>query len=64
MPTNKKLFRKHEEALKIEGTEEVSEVGLPRGESSKELIRKWSNLNIVRGCFPLVASVLGTWVTI
>lgn len=64
MSTNKKLFAKHKEALKVEGTEEVSEVGLPKGESSKQLIQKWSNLNVVRGCFPLVAAVLGTWVTI
>lgn len=64
MPTNQKLFGKHEEALKIKATEEVSEEGLPKGETSKELIQKWSTLNIVRGCFPLVAAAMGTWVTI
>ena len=64
MSTNKKLFRKHDEAMAVQGSEEVTEVGLPKGESAKELVDWWSTLNVVRGCFPLVAAALGVWATV
>ena len=64
MPTIKKLFKKYDEAKAIQGTEEVKEVGLPKGETSKELIDWWSTLNVVRAGFLLFAAGLGTWATV
>lgn len=61
MPTNRKLFKKHEE---IERNPEISETGVAKGESAGELIRSWSKMNIVRGCFPLVAAALGAWASL
>ncbi|KAL9125952.1 MAG: hypothetical protein Q9217_004912 [Psora testacea] len=64
MPTNKKLFRKNDEAAAVSGNEDITEVGLPKGESAKELIDRWSTLNLVRGFMPLVGAVLGVWATV
>ena len=64
MPTNKNLFKKDDDTKSVEGTEGVSEVGLPKGESARELITRWSLLNIVRGFMPLSAAVLGTWISL
>ena len=64
MPTNKKLFKKYDEAATVTGSEEITEVGLPRGESAKELIDWWSTMNVARGFMPLVGAVLGVWATI
>lgn len=63
-PTNEKLFRKHAEMKNLSVEEKATEVGLPKGESSKELVDKWGTLNLVRGAFPLVGAVLGTWATL
>lgn len=63
-PTNEKLFRKHAEMKNLSVEEKATEVGLPKGESSKELIDKWGTLNFVRGAFPLLGAVLGTWATL
>ena len=64
MPTNKKLFRKHEEAMAVQENEEITEVGLPKGQSSKELVDWWGTMNVVRACFPLGAAALGVWATV
>ena len=64
MPTNKKLFKRFDES-KVLGEDEIKpEVGMPSGESTKELILKWSNMNIIRGFMPLVGAVLGVWVSV
>ena len=63
-PTNVKLFKKYEEMKELSIKEEATEVGLAKGESTKELVDKWGALNVVRGLFPLVSAVLGTWVTL
>ena len=65
-PTNEKLFKKYEESKALEGSgkESVVEAGLPKGESSKELIDRWGMLNVIRGCMPLVAAVLGTYISL
>lgn len=64
MPTNKKLFQKVEDAKAMGDGEAATEVGLPKGESAKELIQWWSTMNIARGFMPLVGAILGLWVTI
>jgi len=61
MPTNKKLFRKFDDAQAMREKEEATEVGLPKGESTKELIDWWGTMNVVRGVMPLIGTVLGTW---
>ena len=64
MPTNKKLFKKNEEAAAMKGQEEVSEAGLPKGESAKELIDWWSTMNVARGIMSLAGAALGIWAAI
>ena len=64
MPTNKKLFKKHDEIKGAEGSAEITESGVAEGQSAGELIKSWSNMNIVRGCFPLVAAALGAWASL
>lgn len=64
MPTNKKLFKRFDDSKSLGENEIKAEVGMPSGESSKELIQKWSNLNIIRGFMPLVGAVLGVWVSV
>ena len=64
MPTNKKLFKKYAESQTVKGTEQIAEVGLPKGESSKELVEKWGNLNYIRGCMPLVGALLGAYISL
>ena len=64
MPTNRKLFGKCEEIEGAEGGKEMTEAGVAGGESAGELIRKWSRMNIVRGCCPLVAAALGAWASL
>ena len=63
-PTNVKLFKKYDDMKELSIKEEATEVGLAKGESTKELVDKWGALNVVRGLFPLVSAVLGTWVTL
>lgn len=64
MPTNRKLFKKHDEMKGLEVGKKATEVGLANGESAKELVDRWGVLNVVRGVFPLVGAVLGLWVTL
>ena len=64
MGTNRKLFGKCDEMAGLEAGAKVTEVGLKRGESVKELVDKWGMLNLGRGVFPLVGAVLGLWVTL
>ena len=64
LPTNNKLFRKCEETEKIKATEEVSEDGVPKEETARELVSKWGKLNYVRGCMPLAAALLGTYISL
>lgn len=44
--------------------EKATEVGLAKGESTKELVDRWGILNLGRGLFPLVGAVLGLWATL
>lgn len=68
MPTNKKLFARFDESKALgEGKgdgEGKTEEAVPKGESTKEMIQWWSSMNIIRGCMPLIAAVLGVWVSI
>ena len=63
MPTNKKLLQKKEKVDNLGAKEELMEVGLPRGESSKELIQKWNTLHLGRVVFTLVSVSVGMWAT-
>ncbi|KAK4691861.1 hypothetical protein P7C71_g5232, partial [Lecanoromycetidae sp. Uapishka_2] len=64
MSTNKKLFKKYEEMKGLSLSEKATEVGLPKGESTKELVDRWGALNVGRGFLPLVGAVLGLWATL
>ena len=64
MPTNKKLFKKYDDMKGLGITEKATEVGLAKGESTKELVQRWGMLNIGRGMFPLVGAILGLWSTL
>ena len=64
MPTNKKLFKKVEETKDLSVQEKATEVGVPKGESTKELIDHWATLNFVRGVLPLLGASLGAWTTV
>ena len=64
MYTNRKLFKKHDEMKGLEVGEKATEVGLAKGESTKELVDKWGILNVGRGLFPLIGAVLGLWATL
>ena len=64
MSTNQKLLKKHDEMKGLDVGEKATEVGLAKGESTKELIDRWGMLNLGRGMFPLVGAVLGLWATL
>jgi len=64
MPTNRKLFTKYDEMKGLSVQEKATDVGLARGESTKERVDRWGALNLVRGMFPLVGAVLGLWATL
>lgn len=64
MPTNRKLFKKHDEMKGLDVGEKATEVGLAKGESAKELVDRWGMLNLGRSVFPLVGAVLGLWATL
>lgn len=63
-PTNVALFRKYDERKNLGVDEKATEVGLAKGESTKELVDTWATLNVVRGLFPLAGAVLGMWTTL
>jgi len=63
-PTNVALFRKYDEMKNLGLEEKATEVGLAKGESTKELVDRWGTLNLVRGLLPLMGAVLGTWTTL
>ena len=64
MPTNRKLFKKHDEVKNLDMSDKFKELGSANGESTKELVDKWGMLNLGRGAFPLVGAVLGLWTTL
>ena len=64
MSTNRKLFKKHDEMKGLDVGEKATEVGLAKGESTKELVDRWAMLNVGRGLLPLVGAVLGLWATL
>lgn len=64
MSTNRKLLKKHDEMQGLDVGEKATEVGLAKGESTKELIDRWGMLNLGRGMFPLLGALLGLWATL
>ena len=61
---NAKLLAKAEEMESLDAKDEVTEVGLPKGESAKELVDWWGVLNLGRGVFSLLGAVLGAWASL
>ena len=61
---NNKLLRKAEESKGLSLDDKIVEAGLPKGESSKELLDLWATHNFIRGFFPLAGSILALWTTI
>jgi hypothetical protein len=64
MPTNKKLQGKTKDYKGLKVTEEVTEVGVAKEESVKQLVDKWGLLNAFRGLFPLGATILAMLATV
>ena len=64
VPTNNALFARRDAANKLSKGEELTEVGMPKGESTAELINKWQTLNHLRGCLALGATLLGVRATL
>lgn len=62
--TNLALFRKYDEMKNLGLEERATEAGVAKGQSTKELVDKWGTLNLVRGMFPLIGAVIGTWTTL
>lgn len=60
---NAKLMARAEEAS-LDVKNEVTEIGMPKGESAKELLDWWAVLNLGRGVFPLLGAVLGAWASL
>ena len=61
--TNNKLLARAAEAGLLEAKEKVTEVGLPKGESTKELVDLWSRMNAFRGLIALGGTVFGALAT-
>lgn len=61
---NAKLMAKAEEMESLDAKDEVTEIGMPKGESAKELVDWWAVLNLGRGVFPLLGAVLGAWASL
>ena len=62
--TNLALFKKEDEMKSLSVEDKVTEAGLGKGQSTKELVDRSSTLNLLRGLFPLVGAVVGTWATL
>lgn len=61
---NNKLSAKVDDSSGSNVTEKVTEAGLAKGETIKELLDSWALHNAVRGLFPLTGAVLGLWATL
>ena len=61
---NAKLLAKAEEMESLDAKDKVTEVGLPQGETAKELLDWWGVLNLGRAVFPLLGAVLGIWASL
>ncbi|MCJ1298268.1 hypothetical protein MMC08_001057 [Hypocenomyce scalaris] len=61
---NAKLMAKAEGMKNLDVKDEVTEVGLPKGESAKELLDWWGVVNLGRGVFPLLGAVVGIWTSL
>ena len=61
---NAKLMAKADEMENLDVKDEVTEVGLPKGESAKELLDWWGVVNLIRGGFPLLGAVVGIWTSL
>ncbi|MCJ1389956.1 hypothetical protein MMC18_002814 [Xylographa bjoerkii] len=62
--TNDKLMARAVEAEKLDVTDKVTQAGMPKGESTNELLDRWAFYNAIRGVFPLMATALGMWATL
>ena len=58
---NGTLHDKVNETKSLSLDEVLTEVGVTRGESTKQLVDHWGVLNFGRGLLPLVGSILGCW---
>lgn len=61
---NDKLLSKAAQIGNLGVDDKFDESGLPRGESSKELLDLWATYNAVRALLPLTGSIVGVWTTI
>ena len=61
---NDKLTRKAEDSKALKAEDHVVQAGMPKGESSKELLDRWATYNFIRGLFPLAGAILGLWTAI
>ena len=61
---NGKLMSKAEDSKALAAEEEIVEVEVPKGQSTKELLDLWATHNLARGLFPLAGALLGLWTSL
>jgi len=61
---NDRLTARAAEAEMLDATDKISQVGMPKGESTNELLDKWAFYNAIRCVFPLMATAFGMWATL
>ena len=61
LPTNSKLKAMLRETAGVSALKEISEAGVAKGLSSKELVHYWGTLNLQRAFLPMVGTLTGLW---
>lgn len=64
VPVNDKLHEREQKAKSLKAGEEMTEVGLPQGESTLDLIQEWRKWNYWRSLMPLAGAMVGAWATL
>ena len=61
---NGKLLAKCADAEGLNIKEKATQVGLPKGETTTDLLNRWKFYNMIRGLLSLSAAALGMWATL
>ena len=61
VPTNDELLRRDKASATLPEGETATEVGMPPGQTSAELIATWRRLNYLRSLMPLAGALVGAW---
>lgn len=61
VPTNNALMKRDEAASQLADGEEPTEVGMPKGQSTKDLVETWRYYNYIRSVMPIAGALVGAW---